>query len=64
MKIQAKWEVSYSEAWVEYDLEDLNLTESEWNELTQKEKEIRIQDRIDELADAPSLILTKFRTFN
>jgi len=61
MKIKAKWVISYSEGVVTFDLSDVNCeTEQEWNELSENEKEKRLQQAIDELYERPSMILEKY----
>jgi len=63
MKIKAKWEISYTNGFVEFDLEDMNCqTEEEWNALTESEREEKIQEAIFDMADSPSMILERYRT--
>jgi len=61
MEIRAKWEISYTSAWVTFSLEDMNCeTEEEWNALTEQEREDMIQEAIDDMCDSPSMILDKY----
>lgn len=61
MKIKAKWGISYSEGVETFDLSDVNCeTEQEWNELSENEKEKRLQQAIDELPESPAMILEEY----
>ena len=61
MKIKAIWVISYTSGWAEFDLETMNCqSEEEWNALTEKEREEKIQEAIDDMCDAPSMILDKY----
>lgn len=45
-----------------FDLEDLNVgSEEEWNELTNEEKEQKIQEAIDNLPHQPFWILDSYQ---
>jgi DNA-directed RNA polymerase specialized sigma subunit len=62
MKIKAKWVVSCQEGFATFDLSDVNCeTEQEWNELSESEKEERLQQAIDELPERPYMILEKYK---
>lgn len=41
-------------------LEDLNLTEEKWNEMSEDERKESLQEFIDDLPSQPYWILTKF----
>ena len=61
MEITAKWEVSYKSGNISLDLDDLGCqSEEEWNSLEESEREERIQEAIDDRADAPSMILASY----
>lgn len=65
MKIKAKWGISYSEGIVKFDLSDVNCeTEQEWDNLSETEKEKRLQQAIDGLPERPSMILEKYELIN
>lgn len=61
MKIKAKWGISYSEGVETFDLSDVNCeTKQEWNDLSEAEKEERLQQAINKLPESPSMILEKY----
>ena len=64
MKIKVKWGISYSEGFATFELSDVNCeTEQEWTELSESEKEERLQQAIDELPESPSMILEKYEVY-
>ena len=64
-KIKAKCGISYSEGVATFDLSDVNCeTEQEWNELSETEKEERLQQAIDVLPESPSMILEKYEVMD
>jgi len=63
MKIRVRLEVSEMRLIQNLDLEDLNLTEEEWNSLNEEERREIIQNVADELQNQPCWIVDYFDEF-
>lgn len=64
MKICVNLEVSQSGDSHTFDLDDLNLSEEEWNKLSSEEKIAALQNAVDELPESPHWIVDAFQVKN
>jgi hypothetical protein len=61
MKISVKLEVSESNGHRSFDLEDLSVTEQEWNEMSESEKHDTIEKAVFYLPEQPYWMVESFR---
>jgi hypothetical protein len=61
-KIIVNWEVSCQSGDEVFDLSSLNCeTKEQWDELSEEEKEERIQDALDNLPERVSIVLDTYK---
>jgi len=61
MKISVKLEVSECSGHRSFDLEDLSVTEQEWNEMSESEKHDTIEKTVFDLPEQPYWMVESFR---
>lgn len=61
MKISVKLEVSQLRSHATFDLEDLNLTKEEWDQLSYEAKQEAVKEAIYDLPDQPYWCLDSFK---
>ncbi len=60
MKIYVKLEASETTSHARFDLEDLNVTEKEWNDMPFEEKQELVKNAVYDLPDQPYWSLESF----
>lgn len=60
MKITVSLTVSQETNNLTFDLEDLNLTQDDWNNLNESERESAIQKIVDDLPEQPYWVVDTF----
>ncbi len=60
MKISVSVEVSYNTAHHVFDLDDLNISEQEWDLLTDAERKEKIQEACYDLPESPSWMVSSY----
>lgn len=61
MKIKVEVIPNESRGFYSFDLDDMNATQEEWEEMEDAEKEARIQEAINSLPEQPYWYLDRFK---
>lgn len=64
MKIKVNLEASETTNYWKFDLEELNYSEEEWNNLSKEEKEEAIKEWVNDLSEQPYWCLDKWQEIN
>lgn len=63
-KIRVKWGVSVSSGSEDVTLEDLGITQEEWDNLSNEKKTDKLQEFLDELPERTSIVVDEFEVVN
>ena len=63
-KIRIKWGVTASSGSEDVSLEDLGMTQDEWDSLSNEQKTDKLQEFLDDLPERTSIVVDEFKVVN
>ncbi len=61
MKISVYMEPNVNEGKHSFNIEDLNLTKEEWDKMSESDRQLKLQECIDDLPEQPCFILCSYK---